>query len=98
MSSLRINGTPIGAILAANEASSADGSVAASGAPTPNPAKEAKILREKEVEAITGLSRTTRWRLRRRGEFPNPRKLTDNTRGYLDHEIYGWVSSRPPAI
>ena len=37
-----------------------------------------RFLREAEVAHITGLSRTTRWRLERRGEFPRRRSISCN--------------------
>ena len=35
-----------------------------------------RILRQSEVLAITGLGRTTLWRLEKRGEFPARRRIT----------------------
>lgn len=44
---------------------------------------------------LTGLSRTTRWRLIRRGEFPPPRQLSPNAVGWLRGEVDDWLASRP---
>jgi prophage regulatory protein len=50
-----------------------------------------KILREKEVFSITGLSRSTRWRLEKAGLFPPRRSLGNNSVGWLDSEINHWI-------
>ena len=54
-----------------------------------------KILRTPEVTNITGLSRTTLWRLERRGDFPRRIRLSPNSTGWLESEIEGWIESRP---
>jgi len=54
----------------------------------------ARFLRCREVCARTGLSRTTLWRLERRGEFPVRRQLTTNTVGWLEAEVEGWIATR----
>jgi prophage regulatory protein len=53
-----------------------------------------RIIREPEVREISGLSRTTRWRLEREGKFPARRKLSDNAIGWLESEIRDWVATR----
>jgi len=53
-----------------------------------------RILRDAEVEHITGLSRDTRYALTTRGEFPSPVWITSRTRGYLSDEIDAWLESR----
>jgi prophage regulatory protein len=52
------------------------------------------ILRIKEVLRITGLSRTTLWRLERIRKFPKRRKLGARAIGWLASEIRAWVDSR----
>lgn len=54
-----------------------------------------RILRTSEVLAMTGLGRTTLWRMERRGEFPARRKITGNTVGWLASEVEEWVKTRP---
>ena len=56
-----------------------------------------RILRQSEVLAITGLGRTTIWRLERRGEFPARRRITGNIVGWLASEVEEWMRSRPVA-
>lgn len=41
-----------------------------------------KIIRSKEVQALTGLSRTTIWRLEREGKFPARVPLTASNVGW----------------
>ncbi len=56
-----------------------------------------RFLREPEVKRITGLSRTTRWRLERRGEFPRRRILSRNAVGWLASQIETWMAERTEA-
>ncbi len=56
-----------------------------------------RFIREAECEHITGLSRTTRWRLERKGQFPKRRAISENTRGWLASEIERWVAERAEA-
>ena len=53
-----------------------------------------RILREAEVRARTGLSRTTRWRLIRAKEFPLPVGLSHRSVGWRESAIQDWVESR----
>jgi prophage regulatory protein len=52
------------------------------------------ILRSQEVCTHTGLSRTTVYRLIRRGQFPRPIRLTARTTGWLQSEIEDWIAAR----
>src|SRR5260370_41852547 len=52
------------------------------------------IVRPKAVRALTGLSRSTLWRLCRRGEFPQPLKLTARLIGWRAAEVQHWLDSR----
>ena len=53
-----------------------------------------RFIREQECKEITGLSRPTRWRLEKDGEFPKRRKITKGTVGWLASEIDDWVNSK----
>ena len=53
-----------------------------------------RFLREAEVARITGLSRTTRWRMERRGEFPRRRSISRNAVAWLASEIRAWMLER----
>jgi len=52
------------------------------------------ILRLKAVCTLTGLSRSTLWRMCRRGEFPQPLKLTARLIGWRAAEVHRWLDSR----
>jgi prophage regulatory protein len=55
------------------------------------------FIRERECAEVTGLSRTSRWRLERAGEFPKRRRLSSGAIGWLRSEIAAWVASRQTA-
>ena len=57
-----------------------------------------RIIREGERREITGLSRTTWWRLEIRGEAPKRVKLGSNSVGWRWSELMNWVRTRQPAI
>jgi prophage regulatory protein len=52
------------------------------------------ILGELQVRQLTNLSRTTRWRLERRGEFPKRVHLSPGRVGWRRDEIQKWIHSR----
>ena len=54
-----------------------------------------KILRIRNVTEATGLSRTTLWRLERRGDFPRRVRLGPNSIGWIETEVEEWIESRP---
>lgn len=56
-----------------------------------------KRYRRTEVEAITGLSRTTIYTLMSRGEFPRPVRLTRKAVAWPESAITEWLNSREVA-
>lgn len=54
-----------------------------------------RILRAREVVSRTGLSRTSIWRMERRGEFPARRRLHGGRVGWLETEVEQWIDGRP---
>ena len=54
-----------------------------------------KMLRLPEVEAATGLSRTTLWRYQRAGKFPPRRRIGPHLVGWLSDEVEEWIKARP---
>ena len=56
-----------------------------------------KILSAPEVSELTGLSRTTIWRLERDGEFPQRRQISRQRVGHLCSEVLRWIEERPMA-
>ena len=56
-----------------------------------------RIIREKEMRQITGLSRVTRWRLERKGQFPKRIKLTKRCVGWSEAEVLQWLEEKAEA-
>ena len=56
-----------------------------------------RFLRDREVEHIVGLSRTTIWRLERQGLFPKKVKLSPNRRGRSERQVRRWMRERMEA-
>ena len=64
--------------------------VIASAAPEP---QEFRLLRLAKVIGMTGLSRTTIWRLERTGEFPRRRKINSRSVAWLESEVHHWIET-----
>ncbi len=56
-----------------------------------------RIVREPERHRLTGLSRTTWWRLEKEGQVPKRRALSVNSVGWLLSEIVEWQAQRRQA-
>jgi prophage regulatory protein len=54
-----------------------------------------RLLRLRDVIAITGISRMSIYRYERSGNFPRRRRVGSNTVAWLDEDIAAWMSSRP---
>jgi predicted DNA-binding transcriptional regulator AlpA len=52
-----------------------------------------RFVREAEREQITGLSRTTWWRMERYGKAPKRRRISANGVGWLLSELTEWMRS-----
>jgi prophage regulatory protein len=52
------------------------------------------ILRRKQVEARTGLSRSTLYSMIQCGQFPRPIPLTARAVGWLQSDIEQWIAER----
>jgi prophage regulatory protein len=59
--------------------------------------RSGKIARESRVRDLTGLSRITRWRMERRGEFPLKVHLSEGAVGWLESEVVEWIQNRVAA-
>ena len=55
-----------------------------------------RLLRRRQVEEITGLSRSSIYRLMQDGEFPRPVKVGPAT-VRMASDITAWLESRPEA-
>ena len=56
-----------------------------------------EFLRWPRVRQLTGLSRSTVWRLEKNGQFPARRKLSANSIGWSLIELQAWIQSRSAA-
>lgn len=56
--------------------------------------KPIKILRRKQVEKRTGLSRSTIYLYMDEGLFPKPISLGPRAVGWLENEIQEWLAAR----
>jgi prophage regulatory protein len=52
------------------------------------------ILRRKQVEARTGLSRSSIYAFVAAGKFPAPVSLGDRAVGWLESEVNEWIAGR----
>jgi len=57
-----------------------------------------RILRRPEVEACTGLSRSTIYLMMTRGEFPRPVQIGARAVGWSEAAIAAWLESRKQAV
>ncbi len=53
-----------------------------------------RIIRADEVQTMTGLSRTTIWRLENKEEFPRRVSLGANSVGWRLSEVQSWLAQR----
>lgn len=56
--------------------------------------ENSNIARPRDLPYLTGLSRTTIWRLERAGEFPRRIRLSAGAVGYRMADIQAWLDSR----
>ena len=57
-----------------------------------------RMLRIKEVVNLTGLSKTTLWRLEKKNEFPARKRLSAGAIGYLFGEVDEWIAGRESVV
>jgi prophage regulatory protein len=56
------------------------------------------ILKQPEVSRVTGLSRSSIYRLEALGQFPSRVKLAECASGWHSEEVQAWIESRPRVI
>lgn len=56
--------------------------------------KFTRFARMQNVLQITGLGRTTVYRLMKAGKFPQPVELGPNTRAWIADEVESWCAER----
>lgn len=57
-----------------------------------------RFLAWRQVRDLTGLGRTTAWRLRRAGQFPEPVPISPGRVAWRARDIAAWHESRGPII
>ncbi|MEO5568656.1 MAG: AlpA family phage regulatory protein [Gemmatimonadaceae bacterium] len=57
-----------------------------------------RLLRFPVVRERTGLSRSTIWRLERRGEFPRHHRIAPNVVAWSEEEISNWIVDRMRSV
>lgn len=57
-----------------------------------------QIIRPRSIPTITGLSRTTIWRLEKDGCFPNRVRLSAGAIGWRLSEVMDWLNSRENVV
>lgn len=60
----------------------------------PDPHNPTRLLRPSAVAARIGLSIPTIWRLRRRGDFPAPIRLSVGAIAFREADIEAWIKQR----
>ena len=54
---------------------------------------KSKVVNTKELLSLTGLSRSTIWRLENEGTFPARRRLSGKRVGWIRMEVDAWLAS-----
>lgn len=55
---------------------------------------EDRLLSWDRVRDVTGLSRSTAWRLQQVGDFPEPVRISPNRVGWWESELTAWKATR----
>lgn len=63
----------------------------------PNSTLTERVIRERECRQLTGICRTTRYLLEKKGSFPARRQLGGRAVGWLLSEVTAWQHSRRKA-
>ncbi len=53
------------------------------------------LLRLPDVQKLTGLSRSSVYRLEANGDFPKRVHLSERATAWREHELLDWIESRP---
>jgi prophage regulatory protein len=56
--------------------------------------QQTTLIRRKEVERLTALSRSRIYELMKQGEFPNPVRLGTMSVAWVEAEIREWIATR----
>ena len=58
------------------------------------PAMGSAVITRKQVQQITGLGRTTLWRLEAEGQFPAKVRLSSGRVGWMEAEVVRWIEGQ----
>lgn len=58
---------------------------------------QTRFIRRPDVEALTGLSTSTIYKMMGEGQFPRPIRLTKKAVAWPEDQIINWLNSRPVA-
>lgn len=64
------------------------------GGPIETGGPEDRLLPWDRVRDVTGLSRSTAWRLQQVGDFPEPVRISPNRVGWWESELTAWKATR----
>ena len=53
-----------------------------------------RIIRPRELESVLSVSQATLWRMRRRGELPQPLRISAGAVGWRESTISEWLDQR----
>lgn len=56
-----------------------------------------RLLDWGQVQKITGMSRTTAWRMQKTGDFPEPVPISPNRVAWLESDLAAWTAERKAA-
>lgn len=56
--------------------------------------KKTNLIRRGEVQARTGLARSTMYELIKRGDFPGPVKISERAVAWCEDEVQAWIDER----
>jgi len=59
-----------------------------------SPSTSGRFIRDRECRTLTGLSKSTLWRLEKDGRFPRRRKISTRAVGWLSSEVESWIAER----
>jgi prophage regulatory protein len=62
------------------------------------PLDDIRIIRIRDVIALTGLSRSAIYAAIKAGTFPRQVKLSSRSSGWVRGEVVGWVKERPRSL
>lgn len=55
---------------------------------------EYKFISERDCQELTNLSRTTIWRLRKKGLFPDMHQVSEGRKVYILNDVLNWMKQK----